>query len=191
MRYGQDFYDERMQATKSLIADKDKDGIPMFDLDDLNAQPPVGPTATVDEKPAQPKQEEKDEIQSDEKTTDDSKSDEAPRAETNKQAKRRDPLRWFGILVPPPLRQAQTNASKLVQTAVNLASIDSEMKTVEIEIRRARKRKVTGEKAAMGLKKEEDRGTLDGEIDGVKNEDREGESVAKINRGGGCGRVAI
>ena len=53
----------------------------------------------------------------------------------------RDPLIWFGILVPPTLRQAQA-AFKNAATGIvpALASIAKEMKDVELEVRRARKK---------------------------------------------------
>ncbi len=53
----------------------------------------------------------------------------------------RDPLHWFGILVPPALRTSQSNFKDAVANLVPaLASISKEMREVEIEVRRARKR---------------------------------------------------
>ena len=53
----------------------------------------------------------------------------------------RDPLNWFGILVPPALRTSQSNFKDAVADLIPaLASISKEMSEVEIEIRRARKR---------------------------------------------------
>ena len=52
-----------------------------------------------------------------------------------------DPLNWFGILVPPALRTSQSSFKDAVANLVPaLASISKEMKEVEIEVRRARKR---------------------------------------------------
>ena len=53
----------------------------------------------------------------------------------------RDPLNWFGILVPPALRTSQSNFKDAVADLIPaLASISKEISEVEIEIRRARKR---------------------------------------------------
>lgn len=53
----------------------------------------------------------------------------------------RDPLRWFGILVPPALRASQSSfKSAAINDVPSLASIMKEMNEVEIEIRRARKK---------------------------------------------------
>lgn len=53
----------------------------------------------------------------------------------------RDPLNWFGILVPPVLRTSQSNFKDAASDFVPaLASISKEMREVEIEVRRARKR---------------------------------------------------
>ena len=53
----------------------------------------------------------------------------------------RDPLNWFGILVPPALRASQSSfKSAIIDIIPALASTTKEMKEVEIEVRRARKR---------------------------------------------------
>lgn len=53
----------------------------------------------------------------------------------------RDPLNWFGILVPSTLRASQRNFKDAVADGIPaLASVAKEMRAVEIEVRRARKR---------------------------------------------------
>ena len=53
----------------------------------------------------------------------------------------RNPLNWFGIFVPPALRASQSSfKSAVIDIVPALASITNEMKEVEIEVRRARKR---------------------------------------------------
>jgi hypothetical protein len=73
--------------------------------------------------------------------------------------KPKDPVRMFGILTPQALRLAQGGAIKLVEQIIpKLASIDAEMKEVEIKIRRARKHRVkaeAAEKTAVGGRREE------------------------------------
>ena len=68
--------------------------------------------------------------------------------EGDAKGKRHDPLRWFGILTPPALRSAQTAAIEAVQDVIpKLASVDAEMKSLEIEVRRARKKRAKAETA--------------------------------------------
>ncbi|KAL8733591.1 MAG: hypothetical protein Q9166_002000 [cf. Caloplaca sp. 2 TL-2023] len=52
-----------------------------------------------------------------------------------------DPLKWFGILVPPALRTSQSSFKHAVtETIPLLANLSNEMKSMEIEIRRMRKK---------------------------------------------------
>ncbi|KAG6243808.1 hypothetical protein E4U24_005320 [Claviceps purpurea] len=71
-----------------------------------------------------------------------------------------DPLRWFGLLTPTPLRAAQGHATQTVEEVIpRLASIMAEMQHVEIEVRRARKRRAKAEaKAEAEAKTGEDSG---------------------------------
>lgn len=59
----------------------------------------------------------------------------------------RDPLRWFGLLTPPALRLTQASAVDAVERVVPaLATVEAEMRRVEIEVRRARKRRAKAAK---------------------------------------------
>lgn len=59
-----------------------------------------------------------------------------------------DPLRWFGVLTPMALRQTQACAIQVVGSIIpRLVSVDAEMRDVEIEVRRARKRRAKAEAA--------------------------------------------
>lgn len=52
-----------------------------------------------------------------------------------------DPLKWFGILVPLALRASQTSFKiAATETIPRLANVANEMKSLEIEIRRTRKK---------------------------------------------------
>ena len=51
-----------------------------------------------------------------------------------------DPLRWFGILVPPALREAQIEFANGLENVLPLCNLNLEMEELEIEIRRVRKR---------------------------------------------------
>ena len=58
----------------------------------------------------------------------------------------RDPLRMFGLLTPSALKEAQRGSIKVVEGVVSkLVTIDAEMKQAEIRIRRARKWKAKAE----------------------------------------------
>ena len=52
-----------------------------------------------------------------------------------------DPLKWFGILVPPALRASQSSfKSAVVDVVPALASLSKQMGKLEVEVRRTRKR---------------------------------------------------
>jgi hypothetical protein len=53
--------------------------------------------------------------------------------------RQRDPLRWFGILVPPALRSAQSSFVSAAEDSVpSLATVMAEMRNVEGEVGRVR-----------------------------------------------------
>ncbi|KAL0473820.1 hypothetical protein QR685DRAFT_186649 [Neurospora intermedia] len=71
--------------------------------------------------------------------TEDDKEDETKK---KKIRRKNDPLRWFGLLTPLPLRLAQTQAIQAVEQIIpRLVTVNAEMAQVEIEVRRARKRR--------------------------------------------------
>ena len=51
-----------------------------------------------------------------------------------------DPIKWFGILTPPVLKKSQNDFKEAVSCVPSLASIASNMKQTEIEVRRTRKK---------------------------------------------------
>jgi hypothetical protein len=60
--------------------------------------------------------------------------------ESKKTAKVVDPLRWFGILVPPALRSAQAGFVSAVEGPVpELATVAKDLRSQEIEIGRVKK----------------------------------------------------
>lgn len=53
----------------------------------------------------------------------------------------RDPLHWFGILVPPALRASQNHFKRAaIEDIPALASLTKELREMEIEVRRGRKK---------------------------------------------------
>ncbi|KAL9942500.1 hypothetical protein D7B24_008308 [Verticillium nonalfalfae] len=133
VRYGPDYYDERMQATRVLAVEGADSSAPRFSailVDEPEPEPKPEPEAKREDE-----HEASTETQAEEKTP-------KPRP--------RDPLRWFGILAPMPLRQAQAQAVRAVEGIVpQLVTVDAEMKDLEIQIRRARKKRAKAEIATQ------------------------------------------
>ncbi|MCJ1226137.1 hypothetical protein MMC12_002786 [Toensbergia leucococca] len=121
IRYGQDYYDDRMQASTTVSIN------------------PSGPTFSITRPSESPNS------QSSKKDSSDSPSSPSlgpliPEKDgTEKKAKARDPLHWFGILVPPALRSTQKEFKNAVLTIIPaLANIVQEMMELEVEIKRMR-----------------------------------------------------
>ncbi|KAM6484512.1 hypothetical protein HDV62DRAFT_300288 [Trichoderma sp. SZMC 28011] len=160
MRYGQDHYDERMRALRVLDITPGEDEVPIFAIKSLNS--PVddegqkeeekredgsdGDNATAEENSkANPEEEQSPEDQAEDKEKEEEK------IKTKKAIN--DPLRWFGILAPAPLRTAQTLSIQAVEEVIpRLISVNAEMEHVEIEIRRARKKRAKAAAAAVAEK---------------------------------------
>ena len=124
MRYGPDYYDERMQALRVVTITSDDEKAPSFEV--IKAPEP----AVVQNDPADGREQEL----------------EAP-AETKEVRKQsRDPLRWYGLLAPMPLRQAQTQAVQIIEACIaRLVTVNADMMHVEVEIRRQRKKRTRAE----------------------------------------------
>ena len=71
----------------------------------------------------------------------------------------RDPLRWFGLMASPSLRDAQTKAVQSVTSIIpGLVVVDAEMRRIEVEIHQARKRRDKAHVAASAEPIENDNG---------------------------------
>ncbi|OAQ68169.1 hypothetical protein VFPPC_13637 [Pochonia chlamydosporia 170] len=133
MRYGQDQYDERMRASRRVTITNGEDAIPRVTVARTSED-----TTTVSEESTTV--EEVHEDTGDEDTE-----------EKERKARNDDPLRWFGILTPMPLRDAQRQSIKVVEGVVpRLVSVNAEMQHVEIEVRRARKRRAKASAKSKG-----------------------------------------
>lgn len=131
VRYGQDLFDERMQRSRSLKITQGEAGTPSFE---------VTPYEEIQESS---QEDDKHEV-------DDSEVVDEQDNEKEKPHKSHDPLRWFGILTPMTLRQAQSQAIKAVEQIIpKLVTINAEMADVEIRVRRARKKRAKAEAAAV------------------------------------------
>ncbi|KAI2630502.1 hypothetical protein GGS21DRAFT_492002 [Xylaria nigripes] len=206
MRFGQDYYDDRMQASKLLSisyrnpdqsqnqagsASKGEiaflsDSIPSFSvISPVSAPTAESSTADIQVPDPHPHPETeaesaeqsatKSNLESDTGSTTSSQKDPdiqssksstvtgsiskspeslpSPAKEgTNSTPISKDPLRWFGLLTPMPLRQAQTQSVRAIEHVIpRLASVNAEMVGVEIEVRRARKKRAKAEAAASKL----------------------------------------
>ncbi|KAI1771339.1 hypothetical protein F4818DRAFT_210747 [Hypoxylon cercidicola] len=138
MRFGRDYYDERMQASRRVaISAGDGQDVPVFTI-----------TAGGDESTPSANQEEEEKHEG--------VFPKKKQQQQQQQQQKKDPLRWFGLLTPQPLRQAQAQSVEAVEQAIpKLASVDAQMAQVEIEIRRARKKRAKAEVAAAAAEKEQ------------------------------------
>lgn len=132
MRYGRDFYDERMVATRGLRVTEGEDGEIMVkgrgiqdedqetregqgkgDEEGQVKEEKAGETEGLrrrrgrDETAAEGQEGEGAADKTEDKKDEDKK--EVVTEEKPKQKKPRDPLRWYGVLVPPALRSAQSS----------------------------------------------------------------------------------
>ncbi|RFU23698.1 hypothetical protein B7463_g12637, partial [Scytalidium lignicola] len=138
-RYGQDSYDERIQALRVCNISMDES--------DASLNAPIFNTILKDTED----QAKTEDVQKDGAgDTDKDINIETPAASiqyeqsrsTSAQPKRKDPLHMFGILTPQPLRMAQSQSIGIVENIIpRIVTIDTEMKEVEIKIRRARKKR--------------------------------------------------
>lgn len=147
IRYGQDFYDDRMQSLRRLSiiqdgGDEDNGSYPRFE---------VVPRISKDASEGEHEGDDKSDVEPESKVVkdDDEEGEKKDASEATVTQKPGDPLRWFGLLTPMPLRQAQGRAVRAVEEIIpKLASVDAEMSAVEIRVRRARKRRAKAEAAA-------------------------------------------
>lgn len=168
MRYGQDHYDERMRALRVLDIELAEDNVPNFTIKNMN-HPVDG--ATGDDKKQEEAEKRNDSLKEEEtekeETADitnaqEKPADSAEEQQTDQEKKDEEkakkpihnPLHWFGLLAPQPLRTAQTLSIQAVQEAIpRLVSVNAEMEHVEIEIRRAKKKRAKA-MAAMAAERE-------------------------------------
>ncbi|CAL3968620.1 hypothetical protein PZA11_004642 [Diplocarpon coronariae] len=117
VRYGQDFYDERAMLPARVCRITPDNGIHCFE---------VKHPADVSEDAETPR------------------VSAAEHGDGGKQDRSYvpDPLRMFGLAVPNALRETQAQTRGLLDLVPRLLTVDARMRALEIEIRRARKRRV-------------------------------------------------
>ncbi|KAF1841399.1 uncharacterized protein K460DRAFT_419467, partial [Cucurbitaria berberidis CBS 394.84] len=160
IRYGQDCYDERMQAIRKVNVKEPEseiiEGRIRFSTFPANES---GKGVKSTEKSTPKEQEDENENKRDYASGDQQQPSETPktgstsektsaprtdsredRESTAESSKVVDPLHWFGILVPPALRTAQSTFISAVEGPIpQLATIARHLRTQEIEIGRVRK----------------------------------------------------
>ncbi|KAL6694631.1 hypothetical protein J3F84DRAFT_377456 [Trichoderma pleuroticola] len=162
MRYGQDHYDERMRALRVLDIAPGEDDVPTFTIKSVNS-PVDDKGQKEDEKREESSdgdkadttaaQENSEANPEDEQSTEGQSEDKDKEEKTKTKKATNNPLCWFGILAPAPLRTAQTLSVQAVEQVIpRLISVNAEMEHVEIEIRRARKKRTKAAAAAVAEK---------------------------------------
>ncbi|KAI2462910.1 hypothetical protein F4781DRAFT_161455 [Annulohypoxylon bovei var. microspora] len=153
MRFGQDQYDERMQASRRVAVAQDDSALessaPIFAVSAQGAESEPARASHDPEEGAAVDDSAQDEVEEE--------GEKEGAGASSPKVQRRDPLRWFGLLAPMALRRAQAQSVEAVEQVIpKLVSVNAEMAQVEIEVRRARKKRAKAEAAAA--KKEQEVG---------------------------------
>lgn len=188
VRYGADYYDERMQASRRVVVSSSpvvaaaaateaatdaNMSAPVFHIVGKEEDVVVGssddPGRGADKESANAfnptnknQNEEEEEEKEEEHHHAPDTSSPPPTADSNDKAEqvknetiltrrnnKNDPLRWFGVLTPMALRQTQACTVQTVEDIIpRLVSVDAAMRQVEIEVRRAKKRRAKADKAS-------------------------------------------
>jgi uncharacterized protein (DUF952 family) len=127
-RFGQDFYDERMVAMRGVEIREEEEGV-VFEGKKI----PIEMTEDESRKEeAEKKEDGKKEVDGDEKPEDSEAAEKPPKPDP------RDPLRWFGILVPQALRTTQSEFTNCVEVIPQLLTTLSKLSSLESRVIRAR-----------------------------------------------------
>jgi hypothetical protein len=159
VRYGQEYYDDRMQATTRFEASVNDRDIPHLalkvndtpststkPLNEDSSEKPSDANEMPDEQRKYDKPEEQGEKDNPEEQEQEDKPDDKEKAHN----KVRDPLHWYGILVPPSLRSSQKAFNSAIHDpvidAVNSAQalhrVDMDIRKLRKDIRKKEKRVV-------------------------------------------------
>ena len=162
VRYGQEFYDDRMQAVRRFEASINDNDLPCLALKANDTSPSPGTSnehstksgEKSSEKEAGEKKTEEPEQQPTPPSTplrdpgEEEPSKEQEEQDTSEstshqdkaQKKPRDPLHWYGILVPPALRASQKSFISAIESPlIEAANSAQALRLVAVEIRKLRK----------------------------------------------------
>ncbi|KAI9716123.1 MAG: hypothetical protein M1812_005551 [Candelaria pacifica] len=129
IRYGSDFYDERMQATRKIVVKKSPISASVLE----QKHHPLVSAIEFSSSTVAPVQEQG----SLEASVSNAQESESNMSDVRHAS--RDPLRWFGMFVPPALRSAQNCFARAVSDVIpNLATIVEDLSAHEDEIGRIR-----------------------------------------------------
>ncbi|KAF1958616.1 hypothetical protein CC80DRAFT_468188 [Byssothecium circinans] len=138
-RYGQDYYDERMQALRKVTV-TDTGAKVTFSVDAPAPDEPSDGTrkaVAVDKEATDPTA---DTVPACFETATTPKIEKSVDASAKDVPSPPDPIRWFGILVPQPLRSAQSSFVSAVEGPLpQLANLARDLRQQEIDIGRLRK----------------------------------------------------
>lgn len=178
-RYGQDWYDDRMKAEKRVhvLGDPAEMSNETIEAGLQNLRVSLKPTKPEPKDAANQSTAEGEESQPTQQPSppgtpepeDREKSTEDGMAEEVEKAKPVNPLRWYGILVPPELRKTQSAFSAVFGSPINAGEQNIEtrgdetspltnavnaargLREVEVEIRKVRKAVKKAEKARIAV----------------------------------------
>jgi hypothetical protein len=149
VRYGQEYYDDRMQATTRFEASVDRQDTPHLALKVNDTPSPSTKPSNKDATEKSPvsseesdkkDQEDKSEEQGQNDEPDKSKQEDKPEDKEKALNKVRDPLHWYGILVPPSLRSSQKSFNSAIHSPVmDAANSAQALHRVDMDIRKLRK----------------------------------------------------
>jgi hypothetical protein len=150
VRYGQEYYDDRMHATTRFEASVDKQDTPRLALM-VNGTPSSSTKPSNTDTPEKsPDSNTETSDQGQEAKSQEQESENKPEDKEKAHNKVRDPLHWYGILVPPSLRSSQKSFISAihnpVMTAANSAQalhrIDMDIRKLRKDIKKAEKKRV-------------------------------------------------
>ncbi|KAL1893851.1 hypothetical protein Cpir12675_003919 [Ceratocystis pirilliformis] len=154
IRYGADFYDERMRAMRLVeVIGREEAGVKVrvvkvADRDDRGNNGSEAKENEIDRDREKTAGNVHGEAAADITNRSEVKSENADAQEGQTSSKSvtaidlRNPLRWFGLLVPPALRAAQSQAITTVDSIIpQLINVRCDLRQLEIEIGRARKQR--------------------------------------------------
>lgn len=163
-RYGSDYYDDRMKASRCYRYEQDgddnaSDHLQLLKLDEDEPAAAAKGASSEHEKEAAPQQQpsppstpaahDSDTSPAEPVDLSAEEGEKSSTPQTGSSAPQRDPLHWFGILVPRELRSAQSTFFSAINGPILQATNAARaLREVEAEIRRARKDVRRAEKAA-------------------------------------------
>lgn len=152
-RYGQDYYDQRMKASRLCrvsLDDKNRVSVAIHDTATQDSIEEEGGQNEPKQQPSPPATPEPESAEVN-KIEEKEQSTEAPDAESKQSSSAvKDSLRWYGVLTPKELRTAQTHfVASMSDDMSALANSARHLRALEVDIARLRKTIRKAEKALV------------------------------------------